>query len=106
MDWTRIDELREEVGDEALEEILEVFISEIDDFLDTLKGRDDNTSLAGDLHFLRGAALNIGFKSLAEACQAGESLIKSGRRDEVDISGIFTKYDECRANLAERHAFQ
>lgn len=104
MDWTRIEELRDEVGDEALEEILEVFISEIDDFIDTLNARDSVASLAGDLHFLRGAALNIGFQALAEACQSGESMAKAGQGADVDLTAIVARYGECRAELATRHA--
>ncbi|AWB50069.1 histidine kinase [Gemmobacter aquarius] len=62
INWTRVQELRDEIGHDSFAEVVAVFLDESD----TVIARPSLT--AEDLHFLRGAALNLGFAELAEAC--------------------------------------
>lgn len=101
MDWARLDDLRDEVGAEALEEILDVFMAEIAELIAKLRNGPDPGSLGADLHFLRGAALNLGFTSLAAACLSGEVLARQGQETKVDLNAILARYDECLAALAD-----
>lgn len=62
INWTRVQELRDEIGHDSFSEVVTLFLDESD----TVIARPSLT--AEDLHFLRGAALNLGFAELAEAC--------------------------------------
>ncbi|MEV8467963.1 Hpt domain-containing protein [Fluviibacterium sp. DFM31] len=104
MDWARLDELRDEVGAEALDEIVEMFMAEIEDLATKLRTQPDMATLGADLHFLRGAALNLGFTPLAEACQTGELLARQGKADQVDLVGILARHDQCLQALADHQS--
>ncbi|MWD28646.1 Hpt domain-containing protein [Aquicoccus sp. SCR17] len=96
IDWQRVTELREEVGPEEFDEIVELFLEEVEDMLDTVPGAKPG-DLAAALHSLRGSALNLGFTRFAERCQAGEDLAAKGRSDRVDRAGILAAYQSDRA---------
>jgi HPt (histidine-containing phosphotransfer) domain-containing protein len=76
IDWGRIDDLRSEIGPEDFDEVVSLFLSEADEVVARLQqaaGRAvAEAALRDDLHFLKGAALNLGFRDLAELCQTGE----------------------------------
>lgn len=99
MDWTRVRELRDEVGAEAFSEVLTLFLDETDDMARQLTGGADRARLADDMHFMKGAALNLGFDALAQACHEGESLARHGRAAEVDVPAILACYARSRAAL-------
>lgn len=99
MDWTRVRELRDEVGADAFSEVLTLFLDETDDLARRLSGGADPARLADDMHFMKGAALNLGFDDLAAACHGGESLARRGRAAEVDVPAILACYARSRAAL-------
>ena len=66
IDWAQVDELRADMGD-AFGEIVDVFLQEVADGIAQLDGCDDDATLAARLHFLKGAALNLGFRDFATA---------------------------------------
>lgn len=66
INWTRVHELRAEIGHDGFGEVVAMFLEESDSIIAGASG-----ALAPEeLHFLRGAALNLGFAELAEACTA------------------------------------
>ena len=73
MDWTRVRELREEVGPEAFSEVLALFLQETDEMVERLRADPDPARLADDMHFMKGAALNLGFEELATAGKTAAS---------------------------------
>ena len=80
INWDRVDELRHEVGPEDFNEVIELFLEEVDDTISTLGMCDGNRTLEEQLHFLKGSALNIGFSDFASLCHAGETAsAKDGR---------------------------
>lgn len=94
MDWKRLSELRAEVGDEALAEVVELFLEETDAAAARLDTAAPVDGLAEDMHFLKGAALNIGFDELAQMCDRAE------RADTaVDTAPILDCYRRTRAAL-------
>jgi len=101
MDWTRLDELRTEVGADALGEVLALFLEETDDMAARLADGGDPATLAGDLHFMKGAALNLGFCALAEVCRAAEATLQADGPGAVDLAAILDTY---AADKAELHA--
>mgnify|MGYP000240406332 FL=1 len=66
INWTRVQELRAEIGDDGFAEVVAMFLDESDAVI----ARAGSGPTPEDLHFLRGAALNLGFAELAEACTA------------------------------------
>lgn len=96
IDWNRINELRDEIGPEDFAEVAEMFVSEVDSSIDTLRESPNLATLAEDLHFLKGSALNLGFAELSTLCQNGESEARSGRPEDVDLSKIVRVYENSR----------
>ena len=102
MDWTRLDELRREVGDDALGEVLALFLEETDAMAGRLAGDVDPATLADDLHFMKGAALNLGFQALADACRMAEAALAAKGAGSVDIAAILDRYATSKAELQAR----
>ncbi|MFP4450492.1 MAG: histidine kinase [Rhodosalinus sp.] len=65
IDWTRVTELHREVGAEDFEEVVTLFVEEVEAALDAL---DHDDPPPEHLHFLKGSALNLGFTALAQQC--------------------------------------
>jgi len=72
IDWDRVAELRDEIGEEDFAEVTELFLDEADEVVAGLSDLADAESLQAALHFLKGSALNLGFRDLALLCQQGE----------------------------------
>lgn len=104
MNWTRLHELRAEVGEDAFGEILDLFLSETDEKVAALRADPSFESLKADMHFLKGAALNLGFDDLVEKCQCAETLAREGRPGAVDLDAILACYDMCRSELSQARA--
>ena len=98
VDWSRVKELRNEVGDEDFNEILSMFLDETDAVIRRLPDAKTAKEIEGELHFLKGGALNIGMARFAALCQVGEKRAAEGRTD-VDLAEIETVYAESRSAL-------
>ncbi len=98
IDWDRVKELRSEIGPDDFDEVVCLFLEESDDVISRLSVDGGARTLASDLHFLKGAALNLGFSSLSSLCQDGER--RAGAGDvSVDLDAVRTAYADCRAAL-------
>ena len=71
IDWERVNELRRDFGEADFVEIVDAFVSEVQDKLDTLDPRK-GIGLEDDFHFLKGSAANLGFRAFQAACGAAE----------------------------------
>jgi len=69
IDWIRINELRDEVGQDDFGDIVGVFFEEAQETLENLRRADTVVTLLGQLHFLQGSALNLGFSNFAAICR-------------------------------------
>ncbi|NDD09133.1 MAG: Hpt domain-containing protein [Rhodobacteraceae bacterium] len=76
IDWIRIDELRDEVGQDDFGDIVGVFFEEVQEALENLRRADTVVTLLGQLHFLQGSALNLGFSNFAAICRNPWKLIR------------------------------
>jgi HPt (histidine-containing phosphotransfer) domain-containing protein len=101
MNWSRVTELKDEVGVDAFTEVLELFLEEIDEMVVKLKAGPDPGGLAGDLHFMKGAALNLGFDELAMACTQAEADLRTPGDTPVDVTNILQVYAVSRAELTQ-----
>lgn len=102
IDWNRISELQDDVGEDAVGEVLEVFLRETDELAARLAAGKPADTLEADLHFLKGAALNLGFESLAAHCEDGETCAREGGDARGYLPTILDCYHRSRAALAER----
>ena len=93
IDWTRINELRNEVGVDDFGEVLE----EVDEVIERLEISCDRSKLEHDLHFLKGSSMNLGFASFSSLCQLGEKASAEGNADSVDVGEILASYKASRA---------
>jgi HPt (histidine-containing phosphotransfer) domain-containing protein len=92
IDWNRVAELKEEVGVEDFDEVIELFLEEVDEVIERLTSHPDLTKLEEDLHFIKGSALNLGFDMLGKLCQTGEKAAANGQSASVDVGQIVTAY--------------
>lgn len=92
IDWERVADLRAEVGEDDFREVVELFLEEVEEVIDRLEISPVAAKFEDDLHFLKGSALNLGFRHFSALCQIGEKLAASGRGDQVDIPAVLTSY--------------
>ncbi len=92
IDWTRISELRGEIGEEDLQEVVGLFLEETDEVIARLANAAEPALLESELHFLKGSALNLGFADLADICQDGERKAAKGDVESVDLAHIIELY--------------
>ncbi|MBC2836059.1 Hpt domain-containing protein [Paragemmobacter straminiformis] len=86
IDWARVRELRDEIGGDSFSDVVALFLEESDAVIARIDAGE--TVTGAELHFLRGAALNLGFADLAESC-----------RDGTDPAALATLYAQSKAAL-------
>src|SRR6056297_198277 len=100
IDWSRVEELLEEIGAEDFGEVVEMFLDEVETVIVQLENDPDNFSNAEEqMHFLKGAALNLGFLSLAQLCQKGETSAASGHPGTVSAAEVRTILELSRSRF-------
>ncbi|SLN69575.1 Hpt domain protein [Falsiruegeria litorea R37] len=94
--WSRVNQLRDEVGAEDFREVVDLFLEEVEEVIDRLRADASRDALEKDLHFLKGSALSLGFESFSTLCQNGERQSASGAADTVDIDAIINTYEQSK----------
>ncbi|MCB1394863.1 MAG: Hpt domain-containing protein [Rhodobacter sp.] len=100
IDWAHVDELRNDMGD-SFDEIVEVFLQEVEDALARLDPDAGAEAMAADLHFLKGAALNLGFSEFASLCASGEARANRGETAGIDPGRIRQAYTVSRHDFLD-----
>lgn len=83
IDWSRIAELRDEIGSDDFDEIVALFLAEAEESLALLAGDLPPDRMAIALHALKGSALNLGFQALAAICAEAEAVAGTGTVPDV-----------------------
>jgi HPt (histidine-containing phosphotransfer) domain-containing protein len=96
IDWERVRELRAEIGADDFMEVAEMFLEEADEAVARLTPGLTAPSIEADLHFLKGAALNLGFDALSGLCQDGERRAASGDTS-VNLDAVRNTYFASKA---------
>jgi histidine phosphotransfer protein HptB len=104
IDWTRIAELRSEIGDEDLDEVVGLFLEETDEVIARLSDSVAVPTLESELHFLKGSALNLGFAALADLCQSGERAAATGQGGSIDLAPVIALYHASKAAFLKNAA--
>ncbi len=100
INWGRVSELQSEVGDVGFEEIVALFLEEADEVVARICGQNNPKIIEADLHFLKGAALNLGFTDFADMCQEGERLATQGATT-FDFDRLIRLYNSAKTAFAE-----
>lgn len=93
IDWAKVSELRDEIGADDFVEVAEIFLEEVDGEIAALRAGCPADALEARLHFLKGSALNLGFRDFAALCQTGESAAANGQAGSVDVAAIIAIFD-------------
>jgi HPt (histidine-containing phosphotransfer) domain-containing protein len=108
IDWQRVTTLRDEIGADDFEEVVPLFLEEVEAITDELRQFSDVTTLESQLHFLKGSALSLGFAAFSTMCHDGELKAGKGRGDEVDVTAILDCYEDSKqaflTGLSQGHA--
>ncbi|MAQ85936.1 Hpt domain-containing protein [Psychromarinibacter halotolerans] len=97
IDWTRVEELKSEIGADAFIEVADLFLEETDEVVVTLDTPAPDSVVRERLHFLKGSALNLGFQEMADLCSRGERLAAAGQSADVDTAQIVSVYAESKS---------
>lgn len=101
IDWDRVTELREQVGAEDFQEVVDLFLEEVLEVINALRTQPDEGRLESDLHFLKGCALNLGFADFSEKCHIGERQSAMGQAEKVNLPEIISSFDASRYLFCE-----
>jgi histidine phosphotransfer protein HptB len=93
IDWARLNELRDEIGEEDLADVVTLFLEEADEVVLKLSPAMADAELESQLHFLKGSALNLGLSDLANLCQDGERKAAQGQGNAIDLAAIKSVYE-------------
>lgn len=91
IDWQRVAELRDEIGTEDFDEVVDIFLEEVEETLERMHTTKSSDTTSEDMHFLKGSALNMGFQALSAVCEKGEALSEQHLAHTVDLTMI----EEC-----------
>lgn len=96
INWDRVAELRTDMGEDDFDEVVELFLSEMDEKLEDLRVSGAPPG-PDDLHFLRGSSANLGFRELMTLCLSAEK----GERT-LDVATISECYTASKAEFIKR----
>ncbi|WP_428927318.1 Hpt domain-containing protein [Marinibacterium sp. SX1] len=101
IDWARVSELRDEVGAEDFEEVVQLFLAEVEDVVGRLQAGSDRDALEADLHYLRGSALSLGFASFSRLCLEVEQKAGRGLATDEEISEVLFAFFNSKADFID-----
>ncbi len=101
IDLDRVQQLRDEIGEEDFREVADLFLAEIDEVVARLESAPDPATYEADLHFIKSSSLNLGFRKLSELCQHGERAAADGDGASIALAPILSAYRDSKAAFAE-----
>ncbi len=93
IDWDKVDELRNDIGEDDFGEVVDLFLEEVEEAMEELRAGLPGDKIECCLHFLKGSALNLGFSSFSELCAKGESAAAGGDHASIDLCEIVQTYE-------------
>ncbi|MEM1129089.1 MAG: Hpt domain-containing protein [Pseudomonadota bacterium] len=98
VNWSRVAQLKDEVGEDVFPEVIAIFIEETDEVAERIGPAE---SLEADMHFLKGAALNLGLDDLAKLAAEGEAQAAGRAEGTPDVARVVATYQASRDALLE-----
>lgn len=100
--WSRVEELKAEIGEEEFAEVAEMFLEEVEEVIERLRHSPKPEFYEQDLHFLKSSSLNLGFEALSKLCGEGERLAAEGNAGDVKLGPVFETYSASKEAFARR----
>lgn len=94
--WARVTELRDEVGAEDFDEVVDLFLEEVEEAIQNLSPDSTANQMEQHLHFLKGSALNLGFRVFSDLCQDGERKSAKGETGTIDLTAIIDGFEQSK----------
>ncbi|NOE26815.1 Hpt domain-containing protein [Ruegeria sp. HKCCD6157] len=94
--WGRVRQLRDEVGPDEFDEVVDIFLEEVQEVIARLHQDTSRSELEQNLHFLKGSALSLGFDQFSKLCQDGERQAAAGQGEDVDLPAILAVFDSSK----------
>lgn len=92
IDWSRVEELRNDMGHEGFDEVVDLFLEEMDERI-TIMRTANSRNRSEDLHFLKGCAANVGFIGLHKVCSQAEL------DDAFELKIVLNCYDDSKVEF-------
>lgn len=102
IDWDRVNELRNEVGAEDFQEVFEMFLEEVEETMGRMVSVPNPAVLEEDMHFLKGSALNLGFKDFSNLCEIGEKTAKTEQTETISLDEVWEVYAASKIAFKEQ----
>lgn len=102
INWDQVRRLRDDVGHDEFEEIIDLFLEEVESIVDKLRHPINNNALENDLHSLKGSAMNLGFESFSQLCFVGEKQAAAGKTEDVDLMVIISSFDASKEDFLSK----
>ena len=101
--WDRIDELKSEIGEDDFLEIVALFLEETEAALARLGETTDPDEAEALLHFLKGSALNLGFRALGRLCRDRRPPLDDKDAWPSELAEVRKIYELSKAHLLAAH---
>ncbi len=101
--WDRIDELKSEIGEDDFLEIVALFLDETEAALTRLGETADPDEAEALLHFLKGSALNLGFRALGRLCRDRRPPLHDTEVWPFELAEVRNIYEVSKAHLLAAH---
>lgn len=94
IDWEKVAELQDHMGPADMVEIITLFEQEVENITSHLGAGPEGRNLEEDFHYLKGAALTMGFAQFADTCAAAEALAQCGSVEPASIDAVLISYHQ------------
>lgn len=99
LEIAQLNSLREDIGPAGFGEVVQLFIAETDEGVARLLEPPTGRDLANELHYLKGAALNLGLSAFSQLCHQGELAANAGNAAGIDLVALAASYRDARDAL-------
>lgn len=106
IDWARVAQLRKDIGEDDFDEVIDIFVDEVEGIIDRLREATSRDQLAAELHCLKGSAANLGFSAFAQICAAGEARMRGADGGDLDLGQVLQSYQASKASFLDGIASQ
>ncbi len=101
IDWDRIAQLRRDIGEDDFDEVIDIFVDEVEGIIDRLRDAASPEQIADDLHSLKGSASNLGFSAVTQACTAGAAQALRDGEGCFDPTELLQTYEVSKAHFLD-----
>ncbi|PCH98602.1 MAG: histidine kinase [Rhodobacteraceae bacterium] len=95
IDWIQLRQLQSDVGKDEMDEVVELFLTEVDEAIEVFQKNVGAMAFADKgaaYHFLKGCAFNLGFQAFGEKCSEGEEVSKQNKNPDISLSDLVALY--------------